>query len=201
MPSESSVAQAVSEIAGTFSGLLLQPDDAGYDEARRVHNGMVDKRPALIAQCRGVADVVDAVKLARDFGLEVPVRGGGHNVAGRADGGRRPDDRPVADEGYPRRPEPPDGPRARRRNLGRPQSRDTAARPGGDRRRRLDHRYRRADTRRRSSDGSWGSTGWLSTISSRSSWSQRRGAFCGRAPRKTRICSGPSAAAAAISAW
>ena len=45
---------------------------------------MVDKRPALIAQCRGVADVVDAVKLARDLGLEVAVRGGGHNVAGRA---------------------------------------------------------------------------------------------------------------------
>jgi FAD/FMN-containing dehydrogenase len=49
-----------------------------------VHNGLIDKRPALIAHCRGVADVVDSVKLARDFGLEVAVRGGGHNVAGRA---------------------------------------------------------------------------------------------------------------------
>ncbi len=49
MLSESSVAQAVSKIAGTFSGVLLQPSDAGYDAARRVHNGMVDKRPALIA--------------------------------------------------------------------------------------------------------------------------------------------------------
>ena len=84
MLSKSSVAQAVSEIAGTFSGLLLQPADAGYDAARRVHNGMVDKRPALIAQCRGVADVVDAIKLARGLGLEISVRGGGHNVAGRA---------------------------------------------------------------------------------------------------------------------
>ena len=84
MLSGSSVAQAVSEIAGTFSGLLLQPGDAGYDAARRVHNGMVDKRPALIAQCRGVADVVDAVKVARGLGLELSVRGGGHNVAGRA---------------------------------------------------------------------------------------------------------------------
>ena len=84
MVSESSVAQAVSEVDGTFSGQLLQPGDAGYDDARRVHNGMVDKRPALIARCRGAADVVDAVKLARRLGLEVSVRGGGHNVAGRA---------------------------------------------------------------------------------------------------------------------
>jgi FAD/FMN-containing dehydrogenase len=84
MVSKSSVAQAVSEIAGSFSGLLLQPGDAGYDAARRVHNGMVDKRPALVAQCRGVADVIDAVKLARSLSLELSVRGGGHNVAGRA---------------------------------------------------------------------------------------------------------------------
>src|SRR5262249_21691758 len=51
---------------------------------RRVHNGLVDKRPALIACCRGTADVADAVKLARAEGLEIAVRGGGHNVAGRA---------------------------------------------------------------------------------------------------------------------
>ena len=84
MRSESSISRAVSGIAATFSGELLQPGDAGYYEARRVHNGMVDKKPALIARCRGVADVVDAVKTARDLGLEVAVRGGGHNVAGRA---------------------------------------------------------------------------------------------------------------------
>jgi hypothetical protein len=74
MLSQLSVAQAVSEIAGTFSGVLLQPPDAGYDAARRVHDGMVDKRPALIAQCRGVADVLDAIKFARGLGLEVSVR-------------------------------------------------------------------------------------------------------------------------------
>src|SRR5690349_15971284 len=84
MLSGSSVAQVVTEAAGAFSGLLLQPDDAGYDAARRVHNGMVDKRPALIARCRGVADVADAIRIARDLCLEVSVRGGGHNVAGRA---------------------------------------------------------------------------------------------------------------------
>src|SRR4249919_62249 len=80
----SSLADAVIELASRFSGRLLQPADAGYEEARKVHNGLVDKRPALIARCRGVADVVDAVDLARKLGLEVAVRGGGHNVAGRA---------------------------------------------------------------------------------------------------------------------
>jgi len=84
MLSGSSVAQFVSEAVGTFSGRLLQPDDIGYDVARRVHNGMVNKRPALVAQCRGVADVVDAIQLARNLSLELSVRGGGHNVAGRA---------------------------------------------------------------------------------------------------------------------
>jgi FAD/FMN-containing dehydrogenase len=84
MTSVSPVAEAVTELGSTFTGQLLQPPDAGYEEARKVHNGLVNKRPALIARCRGVADVVDAVKLAQKLGLEVAVRGGGHNVAGRA---------------------------------------------------------------------------------------------------------------------
>src|SRR5579859_4112867 len=89
MSSVSSVADAAAELVSVFSGQLLKPADAGYEEARKVHNGLVDKRPALIARCRGVADVVDAVNLTRKLGLEVAVRGGGHNVAGRAtiDGG------------------------------------------------------------------------------------------------------------------
>src|SRR5438093_13011413 len=66
-----------------FSGELLRPPDTGYDEARRVHNGLIDKRPRLIARCRNVSDIVDAVGLARTYSLEVAVRGGGHNVAGR----------------------------------------------------------------------------------------------------------------------
>jgi FAD/FMN-containing dehydrogenase len=85
----SPVSTAVDELRPTFAGRLLQPADAGYDEARRVHNGLIDKRPALIAQCQGLADIVDAIQLARTHKLEVAVRGGGHNVAGRAtiDGG------------------------------------------------------------------------------------------------------------------
>ena len=79
-----SVAEVASELAKIFTGELLQPNDPGYDDARHVHNGLVDKRPALIARCRGVADIVDAVGLARSLKLEAAVRGGGHNVAGRA---------------------------------------------------------------------------------------------------------------------
>jgi FAD/FMN-containing dehydrogenase len=67
-----------------FSGDVLIGSDAGYDEARAVHNGLIDRRPAVIARCRTTADVVESVKLAADAGLEVSVRGGGHNVAGRA---------------------------------------------------------------------------------------------------------------------
>ena len=67
-----------------FTGRLLQPTDAEYEDARRVHNGLVDKRPAVIARCRGVADICDAIKLARALNMDVAVRGGGHNVAGHA---------------------------------------------------------------------------------------------------------------------
>jgi FAD/FMN-containing dehydrogenase len=80
----SSIAEIIVQVGPSFTGQLLQPTDAGYEDARRVHNGLVDRRPALIARCHGVADVADAVSLARTLKLEVAVRGGGHNVAGRA---------------------------------------------------------------------------------------------------------------------
>jgi FAD/FMN-containing dehydrogenase len=80
----SSATTTVDQIASTFAGRLLRPEDAAYDEARKVHNGLIDKRPSLIAQCRGMADIADAVRLARSLGAEIAVRGGGHNPAGRA---------------------------------------------------------------------------------------------------------------------
>src|SRR3990170_6019559 len=82
-------AERIEALAAAFSGTLLQAGDDGYEDARRVHNGLIDKRPTVIARCRGTADVVDAIALARESGLEISVRGGGHNVAGRAvtDGG------------------------------------------------------------------------------------------------------------------
>ena len=79
-----SLAATVNELARSFTGQLLQPSEPGYEEARHVHNGLIDKRPALIARGRGTADVADAVKLARTLNLDIAVRGGGHNVAGRA---------------------------------------------------------------------------------------------------------------------
>jgi FAD/FMN-containing dehydrogenase len=76
---------AVLEDIGTrFSGQLLRAGDAGYDDARQIHNGMIDRRPALIARCLGVSDIIEAVNFARNAGLDIAVRGGGHNVAGNA---------------------------------------------------------------------------------------------------------------------
>ena len=75
---------SIVDLSTRFLGVLLRPDQSGYDEVRRVHNGMIDRRPALIAGCLGNADIVDAVNFARTHGLELAVRGGGHNVAGRA---------------------------------------------------------------------------------------------------------------------
>jgi FAD/FMN-containing dehydrogenase len=76
--------ESIDHAAHSFTGRLLRPSDADYDDVRRVHNGLIDRHPALIARCGGVADLVDAVTLARTAGLEVAVRGGGHNVAGHA---------------------------------------------------------------------------------------------------------------------
>jgi len=79
----------VPALRGQISGSVLEPTDAGYDVARTVHNGLIDRRPALIVRCRTTNDVVAALAFARREGLEISIRGGGHNVAGRAvtDGG------------------------------------------------------------------------------------------------------------------
>jgi FAD/FMN-containing dehydrogenase len=79
----------VADLGGQISGSVLRPDDAAYDGARAVHNGLIDRKPAVIVRCRTTNDVVAALAFARRAGLEVSIRGGGHNVAGRAvtDGG------------------------------------------------------------------------------------------------------------------
>jgi FAD/FMN-containing dehydrogenase len=74
----------VGKLRDGFAGALIEPGDDGYERARRVWNGMVDKRPALIARCANDDDVVVALRHAREHGLPVAVRGGGHNVAGNA---------------------------------------------------------------------------------------------------------------------
>ena len=81
--------ESVARLAGDLDGRLLQPGETGYEEARHIWNGMIDRYPALIAQCAGTADVVTAVNFARRHDLLLSVRCGGHNVAGYAtnDGG------------------------------------------------------------------------------------------------------------------
>ena len=81
--------EGVATLSKEFMGQVLGPGDIGYEDARRVHNGLIDKRPALIARCRGPADVAESIASARANGLEIAVRGGGHSAAGRAvvDGG------------------------------------------------------------------------------------------------------------------
>ena len=72
----------VDEFRMRLRGELIGPDDEGYESARKVYNAMIDKRPGLIARCSDVADVMAAVDFARDNGLLLAVRGGGHNGAG-----------------------------------------------------------------------------------------------------------------------
>ena len=90
--------QSPGQLPARFSGLLVKPNDPDFDDLRRVHNGLVDRHPALIARCRSAQDVADVVKFAIGVtasfthadgtaisaGLQIAVRGGGHNVAGRA---------------------------------------------------------------------------------------------------------------------
>lgn len=73
---------AVQELAANFRGELIRSEDDSYDEARSVFNAMIDRHPALIARCTGVADVIAAANFARENELVVAVRGGGHHVAG-----------------------------------------------------------------------------------------------------------------------
>ena len=72
------------ELRGRFRGALLRPGEEGYEEARRVWNGAIDRRPALIARCAGADDVQQALRFARERELPIAVRGGGHSVVGHS---------------------------------------------------------------------------------------------------------------------
>ena len=80
---------AIAELRAKVRGTILLPGDPEFDAARTVWNAMVDRKPAVILRCAGAADIIQALALARDQGLPVSVRGGGHNIAGSAvcDGG------------------------------------------------------------------------------------------------------------------
>src|ERR1700693_4734675 len=74
--------QTIDQLRSSFRGELIQPADAAYDSARKVYNGMIDKRPCLIARCVDVADVIAAVNFGGENGLLTAIRAGGHNGAG-----------------------------------------------------------------------------------------------------------------------
>src|SRR5436309_7890171 len=75
-------ARGIASFRDTFSGLVLTPGDAGYDMARSVWNGDIDRHPAVIARCSTADEVAAAIAFGRQEGLEIAVRGGGHNFAG-----------------------------------------------------------------------------------------------------------------------
>jgi FAD/FMN-containing dehydrogenase len=75
---------AVKEFKAGLQGDLLLPEDPGYDEARSIWNAMIDRRPALIARCLGVMDVVACINFAREKGITLSIKGGGHNISGLA---------------------------------------------------------------------------------------------------------------------
>ncbi|HVG85812.1 MAG TPA: FAD-dependent oxidoreductase, partial [Vicinamibacterales bacterium] len=81
--------ESLSTLRSHLRGTVVAPSDQGYDTVRRVYNASVDRRPAAIVRCAGAADVIRALAFARDEGLPLSIRGGGHNVGGRAvcDGG------------------------------------------------------------------------------------------------------------------
>lgn len=89
MTSLTTAGAAVATLREELTGPVFTPDSPGYDEARTVHNAMIDRRPAVIARCAGEDDVVRSVRFGRELGLPVAVRGGGHSVSGQAlnDGG------------------------------------------------------------------------------------------------------------------
>src|SRR3989442_10681739 len=74
--------KVATELKASVRGDVILPDDGRYNQARKVYNAMIDKRPALVVRCTGVADVIAAVKAARAEGLAVAIRGGGHSVPG-----------------------------------------------------------------------------------------------------------------------
>lgn len=74
----------INKLKNELLGDVITPNDNRYDYERQVWNGLIDKHPALIAKCRGTSDVIHSVKFAREYNLQVSVRGGGHNVAGMA---------------------------------------------------------------------------------------------------------------------
>ena len=119
MPVHTTTIDLAALLAEHLSGDVIAPGHPDYDSARRVWNGMIDRRPAVIARCADADDVATAVRFAHEHGLPLAVRGGGHNVAGTAVVDDGLVDRPLGDARRARRRFRPHRARAGRRDLGR----------------------------------------------------------------------------------
>ena len=142
-------AESIESLRTAVRGNVITPADAGYEDARRVWNAIIDRHPAAIVRCRAAADVIATVNFARDNHLPLAIRGGAHNVAGRC----TCDDGIVIDfsEMKSIRVDPAARDRSCRAGtaLGGVRSRNPGVRPGDDRRYGRRHRHRRPDARRR----------------------------------------------------
>ena len=193
-------AQDITDFKAKLRGTLIQPGEVDYDAVRVVWNGMIDRRPSLIARCHGVADVIASVDFARSHGLRVAVRGGGHNVAGYAvcDGGLMIDLSPHARR--PRRSAGAPGLGPGRRHLGRRGPRDNRSRPRNAGWRRVDDRGRWPHLVRRDRLVAPDPRPLRRQRCLGGHRDRRRPALACRRRRAIPTCSGPCAAAAGISA-
>ena len=131
----------IDSLVASVSGTVIRPDDEAYDEARHIHNTLIDRKPSLIVRAADAADVARAVTFAADHGLELAVRAGGHSIHSATR--RRPRRRPVGDEGPPHRPRA-----APRLGPARPDRRRVHGRGRGPRARDAVRRHRQRGTRR-----------------------------------------------------
>src|SRR6266403_6374091 len=76
--------EKIENLKSKVKGQIVQPRDSSYDEVRQIWNAMIDRRPALIVRCAEADDVSHAIAFARENGLEISIRGAGHNIAGNA---------------------------------------------------------------------------------------------------------------------
>ena len=128
---------ALRELGASFRGQLIRPGDGSYEEHRKIWNGSIDRRPALIARCAGAADVIAALRLAKRGDLQVAIRSGGHSFPGQSicDGGLVIDLSLMRGSAWIRRPAPPGLRRGRSgaTSITRPRHSDSRQRAGSSR--------------------------------------------------------------------
>ena len=190
----------IAELREAIRGAVFAPGDEGYDDARKIWNGMFDDvHPALVVRCAGTADVMRAIELARSEGLEIAVRGGSHSIPGfsTTEGHRH---RSVDDEGRRRRSRRAPRGRPARPAVAGPRRRDAGLRARRHRRARLDHRRLGLHPRRRHRLARAQAGPGLRPPRGRRRGDRRRARSCAPAPTATPSSCGGCAVAAATSA-